>query len=142
SEGVPGRLVGIFEIANIGPQPGADAGADRRQDNIPVLLEIHTEPADQIGRAFDAAEALAIDVARGRGIIDQHQRARAVAAEIEADRGALPIDLLAGAILVIDHALAIAQAADKGAGAFLADDIGGGLALAGKYILNGFSNAP
>src|SRR5262245_19063025 len=122
SEGIPGRLVGIFEIAEIGPEPCPDAGADRRQLQLLVGLEIDPEPANQIGGAFDAHEMVE-DLRRCLDVVDEDERSRSVAADVEADRGSLPINLLLPAIRQVERALAIAQAPDKGRRSLLADDV-------------------
>src|SRR3954452_23807798 len=56
SERVPGRLVGIFEISDIGPESRPDAGADGCQLQPLVGLKIDSQPADHIGRPLDPDE--------------------------------------------------------------------------------------
>src|SRR5690242_19452241 len=122
SEWVPGRVIGVFEVADIGPEPRPDAGADRRELQLLVGLKIDPEPADHVGRSLDADEMVE-NLRRCLDVVDENEGSRAVAADVEADGRALPIDLLLPAILEIEHALAIAQTAHEGAGRFLADDV-------------------
>src|SRR6185503_11071723 len=56
SEWVPGRLIGVFEIADIGPEPRPDAGADRCKLQLLVGLKIDPKPADHVGRSLDPDE--------------------------------------------------------------------------------------
>src|SRR5437899_12286116 len=58
SEWVPGRARRVFEIADIGAEPQADAGADRHQHDVVGGERGHAEAADDIGGAVDAGEAL------------------------------------------------------------------------------------
>ena len=69
----------------------------------------HSETADKIGRAVDADEAL-VDRLRGRQAVDQHHGTRALAAEIEAKRWALPEHLQIAGIFGVEPAFAIADA--------------------------------
>jgi hypothetical protein len=58
------------------------------------------------------------------------------------ERRALPEDALGRAVLVIDGAFAIAQAAHECAGSFFTHDIGRGLALVLENKLDCLANAP
>src|SRR2546430_14260213 len=58
SERVPGRPPRVLEVADVGPQPQADAGADRRDDDMLVLLERHADAAHQIRGPVHPPEAL------------------------------------------------------------------------------------
>ena len=49
SERVPGGPGGVFEVADIGAQPGPDTGADGGKFQALVGLEIDAQPADHIG---------------------------------------------------------------------------------------------
>src|SRR6476620_3123807 len=122
SERVPGRLIGVFEITDIGPEARPDAGPDRRQLQPLVGLKIDPEPADHVGRSLDADEMVE-NLRRRNDVIDEDQGPRPVAANVEADRRALPIDLLLRAVFQIERALAIAQPPHEGGRGFLADDI-------------------
>ena len=139
-EGVPGRGRRELQVTDIQPKPGADAAADRDDidgplRNLGVRKHRHAEAADEVGRAVDPAETPE-DGERTRQVIDQHHGAVAVAAEVEADRGALPVDRALAVELRVDHAVAIADAADEGAGTLLADDVAVGQAVAGDDLLD------
>ncbi|SOR30787.1 protein of unknown function [Methylorubrum extorquens] len=136
SERVPSRAAGEFQIADIDAEPGADAGADRHHDDAAVGHRRHAEAADEVGRAVDAAEA-AVEVAHGGQVVDEHHGARAVAADIEAERRPLPVDPALPGIAGIERALAEAQAADDGAGRLLSQDVAVGLAPAPGRLLDG-----
>src|SRR3954451_12671740 len=82
SERVPGRLIGVFEIADIGPKARPDAGADRRQLQPLVGLEIDPEPADHVGRPLDPDEMVE-NLRRFNDVVDENQCPRPVAADIE-----------------------------------------------------------
>src|SRR5262245_18643422 len=85
SERIPGRGRRELDIADIGPETQPDAGADWNHDD-PVRRERrHSEAADEIGRAVDAGKAL-IDRAGGGQAVDEHHRARALAAEVPTER--------------------------------------------------------
>src|SRR5215475_9787378 len=107
SERVPGRARRIFEIADIGAEPQANAGTDRHQHDIVGGQRRHAEAADDVGRAVDADEALIDRLRRGQ-VVDQRHGARAVAAPVEADRRALPEDAQVTGILGVERAFAIA----------------------------------
>lgn len=49
SEGIPPWLGRIFEIAHIGAEAQAHAGADGGEHDVVALLEIHAQTADEIG---------------------------------------------------------------------------------------------
>src|SRR5262249_50564655 len=68
------------------------------------------------------------DRIHARQAIDKDHRAGAVAAEIEAKRWALPIDLQIAGIARIEHAFAVAQADRDRARSFLAQNVAVGLA--------------
>src|SRR6202000_860619 len=118
SERVPGRLRRILKIANIGPQPQSDAGADRHQHDVVGGQRRHAETTDDIGGAVDAGEAL-VDRAGGREIINQRQRARAIPAPIEAERWSLPEHPEVAGVLGVERTFAIAQPGHECAAAFL-----------------------
>ena len=140
SEGIPGRLVGVFQIANIGAEPRADAGANRRELQLLVRLKVDSHAADQISRALDAGEMVE-DLRRRIDVVDQDQSPRAIAADVKSQRRSLPIDLLLGAVLQIKRALAIAQSADKGCGRLLTDDVAARPAGLLEDIFNGLGHA-
>ena len=97
SERVPGRPARILQIADVGTEPKPNSGADRREHDITVALERQADAADDVGRAGNAAEAL-IDLVRIAQVVDQHHDLGAFGAGIVADRGALPVDLVAAGI--------------------------------------------
>ena len=121
-ERVPGRLRRELQVADVGAEPQADAGADRHQHDVVGGQRRHAEAADKIGGAVDAAEAL-VDRAGVRQVVDQHHGAGAFAADVQADRRALPVDLQIAGILGVEHALAVAQPGDEGAAGLLAEDV-------------------
>ena len=51
-------LPGVGQVADVGAEPEADAGADRGQHDVVGPLVVHAQAADEIGRALDAREAL------------------------------------------------------------------------------------
>src|SRR6266581_2437034 len=117
-----------MHVADAGAGAPADAEADRREDHVVPALIIDAGAADEIEAAVDAGEALEDVLGLGQ-VVDQDEDLRGVGAEVEADRGALPIDLLAAAALQRQHAVAIAQADADGAGELLALDVAVGPAL-------------
>ena len=102
----------------------ADAGADRRQGDAAGALIIHAQPGHEIETAFHAGEAL-IEPAVLAQIVDQGEAFGGVAADVETDRGASPIDLLRLAALADQPARAIAEADYEGAAAFIATSASG-----------------
>src|ERR1700682_2129855 len=92
SERVPGRLRRELQITDIGAQPEADAGADRNQHHAVPGQCGRAEAADEIGGPRNADETLK-DPVHPWQAVDQDHGACPVAAEIEAERGALPIDI-------------------------------------------------
>src|SRR6266852_6437839 len=122
SERVPGRARGELEVADIGAEPQSHAGADRNHHDIARGQRGHSEPADEIGRAVDADETL-VDRLGGRQAVDQHHGARALAAEIEPDRGTLPEHPQVAGILGVEHAVAVADAGHDRAAGLLAEDV-------------------
>src|SRR5690606_16244003 len=81
----------VVQIADIGPKAQADAGADRRQRDVVAPLVRDTNAADIIGRAFHAGETLEQLAAAGE-VVAEREHLGGVAARIDADRGALPIN--------------------------------------------------
>ena len=73
-ERVPVRALGIFQITDVGAQPGSHAGADGGESHIIVALEIYADAADQIGRTFDPSEAV-VEILGAGGIIDKDKTA-------------------------------------------------------------------
>ena len=47
SERVPGWVGRQLQVADVGTQPGADAGADRRQDDVVVGIEGHANTGNE-----------------------------------------------------------------------------------------------
>src|SRR5205814_1068106 len=90
-EWVPGRRLGIFEIAQIGAKPGTHPSSDRCQDDIVISLIVDAKTAYDIGRSFDAAEAFSVDFTGGCGVINENDTAGSVAAPIEPQRRSLPV---------------------------------------------------
>ncbi len=68
--------------------------------------------------------------------VDQIQRARAFGADVAADRRPVPIDLLRAACAQIQRAVAVAQAGEKCAAAFVAEHVGRGPARLGEGVLD------
>ncbi len=58
-------------------------------------------------------------------IVDQKQRARPLGAQVVADRGAMPVDLLAAAVAEVQRSLAVAQAGQERGAALVAKHVGG-----------------
>ena len=86
-------LAAVGHGADIGAEAQADAGAHGGQDDAVGLLVVHAEAADQIGRALDPRIA-AIDHVGIVQPIDQGKDAAGIAADVPADRNALPEDFL------------------------------------------------
>src|SRR5262249_51685817 len=122
SEGVPGGTGREFQIAEIGAQPKPDAGADRHHHDVVGGECGHAQTANKIGRPGDAAEPL-VDRLGTRQVVDQHHGARAGGPGLKPKGGPLPIDAYVAGILGIERAVAIAQAADKGAAGLFTEDI-------------------
>ena len=128
-------LCGQLQIAEIDAEPRADAGADRHQQHIVVLQHVEADAGHDIGRTGNAAEAV-VEVADVVEIVDQHHHPRSLAAEIPAERRALPEHLMVAGILGVERAFAIGQAADHRAGALLAEQIAVGQAVGGENLLD------
>src|SRR5262245_9413557 len=135
SKRVPGRPAGVLEIADVGTEPQADAGADRGDDHVLVLLECYAHATHQVGRAVDPAETL-IDLLGIAQVVDEHHHLGAFGAGIVADRRPLPVDAMAAGILGVEDALPIAQAGHEGTGRFLAQDVAVGAALLLEHVLD------
>src|SRR5207244_8767050 len=108
SERVPGRSRRELEIADIGAQAQADAGANRNHDDAVRRQRGHSEAADEIGRTVDAGEAL-VDGPGGGQAVDEHHSARALAAEIPAHGRALPEHPQVAGVLGVENSLAVTQ---------------------------------
>src|SRR6516162_9071552 len=121
-ERVPGRRRREFEIADIGAETNSNPGADRNHDDIVHCQRRHTQAADEVGGAVDAGETL-VDRVGGRQVVDQHHRARAFAAEVEAERRPLPKDPEVAGVLGVEDAFAVTQPGDHGAAGFLPQDV-------------------
>src|SRR6516225_9924850 len=80
------------------------------------------KPANEVGRAVDAAEA--IENRSGlRQVVDQHHGSRAISAGIKADARPLPEHAQISCISCIQHAVAIAEATDEGTAGLLTENI-------------------
>ena len=121
-ERIPSWLVGVFEVADTGAEAGANSSANGRQFEFFVGLEADPDATNEIGRTFNADEAIE-DVAGGVHIIYQNQGARSGAAKVKADGRSLPEDFLAAAVFHVKRAFAKAQAANKSSGAFFTNDV-------------------
>src|SRR5689334_2737259 len=77
SERIPGGVGREADVADVGAEAEADAGADRGDDDVAVGGEGGADAADQIGRAVDAGEA-GVDVVGRLQPVDQEQRLGAV----------------------------------------------------------------
>src|SRR5262249_20244419 len=121
-ERVPRWAIGELEIAQIGAEAQAETRANRDDGDVVGNERGHAEPADEISGPIDAAETLEDRVGAGQ-VINQHHRARAVRAGIKADARSLPEYAQIAGVLGVERAVAIAQAADKGAAGFLAENI-------------------
>src|SRR5579871_1512400 len=122
SERVPGRLRGELQIADIGPEPQANAGANGHQHHAVPRKGGGAEAANEIGGAGNADKALKDRIDAGH-VVDQDHSARAVAAEVEAERRALPIDLQVAGITRIEGAFAITKPDRDRARRFLAQNV-------------------
>ena len=129
SERVPRRVRREADVADVGAEPQADAGADRRHDDAAVGDERGADAADEIGRAVDAGEARVELLGRFQPV-DQEQRLGAVGADVGAERGPVPVDLLRAAGAHVERALAVAHAGEERAAALGAQDVAGGAAAA------------
>src|SRR4026209_1570846 len=131
SEGIPRRLRRKFQIADVGAKAQSDTGPDRHNDDVAGGERRHAETTYEIRGAVDAGETL-IDRSGRRQVIDEHHRARAFAAIVEADRRAFPEHAAVARILCVKLAVAVAQANDNGAAAFLTENVTIGLAPAAE----------
>src|ERR1043166_1870162 len=137
SERVPGRPVGEFEIADIRAQPHADARADGNEHDAVCRQHRHAEAAHEISRAVDAGEVL-IDRGSGRQVVNQHHGARAFAAHVPAERGALPEYLQVASILCVEDAFAVTDPDHQRAAGLLAEHVAvGQTPLADGLLDNG-----
>jgi len=121
-------MIRELEVAEIEAKAGADAGDDRHHEYIPVAQHRHPKAGNHIRGARHAIVA-PIDRVHVGEIVDQHHDPVAVATNVDADARALPENLALAGILGTERAFAIAQAADDGAGAFLAEDVAVGQAM-------------
>src|SRR5215813_3837327 len=121
-ERVPRWAIGELEIAQIGAEAKAQTRADRDNGDVVGNECGHAEPTDEISGPINAAETLEDRVGTGQ-VINQHHRARAVRAGIKADARSLPEYSQIAGVLGVERAVPIAQAADKGAAGFLAENI-------------------
>src|SRR5262249_42274531 len=87
-----------------------------------VGLEINAQTANNICRPLDADEMIK-NFRRRDYVVDKNEGARSISADIEADRGPLPIDFLDLPSLQVKGALAIPTSADEGCGCLLANDV-------------------
>src|SRR6516165_4058242 len=141
SERVPGRRRREFEIADIGAETNSDPGADRDYDDIVHRQRRHSQAADEIGRAVDAGKTL-VDRIGGRQVVDQHHRARAFAAEVEAERRPLPKDPEVAGVLGVEDAFAVTQSGDHGAAGFLSQHVAVGESKLAPRLLHDLREPP
>src|SRR5262245_59212736 len=141
SERVPGRRRREFEIADIGAKTNSDPRADRNHDDIVHRQRRHTQAADEVGRAVDAGETL-VDRVGGWQVVDQHHRARAFAAEVEAERRPLPKDPEVAGVLGVEDAFAVTQPRDHGAAGFLPQHVAVGEPKLATRLLDYLREAP
>src|SRR5262245_39241266 len=132
---VPCRAARVFEVTNVGAEPQAHAGADRRDDDRPALLKCQPDAANEIRRAVDAGKAL-VDLLGIAQVVDEHHDFGASGTGVPTDRRALPIDAAGTGILGVEHSLAIAQAGNKGAAGILTKNI----AVRSTLLLEGVLN--
>ncbi len=128
SEGVPGRLPGVFQVSDVGADAQANSRPDRRDHHVVALLERDADAAHEIGKARNAREAL-VDLVWRAQVVDQHHDLGAFRPGIPADRRPLPVDAVLPGILRIKHALAIAQAGDERPAGVLPENVAVGPAL-------------
>src|SRR6266436_304336 len=122
SERVPRGTVGELQVAEIGSESQTDTRADWNHDDIVRGKCRHAEAANEVGRAVDAAEAIE-NRSDLRQVVDQHHGPRTISAGVEADARSLPEHAQIAGISCIKHAVAVAQAADKGTARLLAQNI-------------------
>src|SRR5690242_14524312 len=89
SERVPGRPLRKLQIAEIDAKPGADAGPDRDEQDPVVLQHVEADAGHDIGGTGDAAEPV-VEIVYVVEVVDEHHDARSLAAEVPAERRALP----------------------------------------------------
>src|SRR6185295_8171951 len=106
------------QVADVGAQAEADAGPDGGERHAAGLLIVHAQAADEIGRALDAREALE-DRHRVVQVVAEREDPAGVAAEVPADRRALPEHLHRLATLHVEQAAAVAGADGQRARALL-----------------------
>src|SRR5579862_2801930 len=111
-ERIPSRVRRELEIADVDAEARTHARADRHDDDAVRGQRGEAEAADEIRGPVDAAVAAEHALDR-RQIVDQHHRAVAVGAGVEAERRALPKDREIAGVAGVELALAIAQAADE-----------------------------
>src|SRR5438445_4206574 len=141
SERVAGRRRREFEIADIGAETNSDPGADRDYDDIVHRQRRHSQAADEVGRAVDACKTL-VDRIGGRQIVDQHHRARAFAAEVEAERRPLPKDPEIAGVLGVEDAFAVTQPGDHRAAGFLSQHVALGQSELASRLLHDLREPP
>ena len=99
-----------------------------------------SEASHQVGRPVDADEAAVDCVDRGY-VVDEHHGPGAVAADVEPERWALPEDAPLAGVPSVELALAVAQAAEKRAGALLAENVAVRFAQRPDGLLDGQGEA-
>src|SRR5262245_60080465 len=115
-------MVGELEVPEIDAEPGPDARNDRHDIDAAAGKDRHSEAGDDIGRSVDPEIALIEGIDR-RQVVDQHHGAVALGAEIDAEGRPLPVNPVLAGVFGVEHALAIAHAADYRPAALLADDV-------------------
>src|SRR3546814_13098812 len=103
------RFLRELHIADIGPQPPADAELDRNDDDIVALQIIGSEAADEIEFALDLRKALEQTLGVIK-VIDESERLRRIRADVKTDGRPGPIDRTLALHLVEQRPRAITQA--------------------------------
>src|SRR3546814_14601223 len=103
------RFLRELHIADIGPQPPADAELDRNDDDIVALQIIGSEAADEIEFALDLRKALEQTLGVIK-VIDESERLRRIRADVKPDRRPGPLDRTLALHHVDPRPLAITQA--------------------------------
>src|SRR3546814_4207727 len=78
------RFLRELQIADIGPQPPADAELDRNDDDIVALQIIGSEAADEIEFALDLRKALEQTLGVIK-VIDESERLRRIRADVKTE---------------------------------------------------------
>src|SRR3546814_10138222 len=128
------RFLRELQIADIGPQPPADAELDRNDDDIVALQIIGSEAADEIEFALDLRKALEQTLGVIK-VIDERERLRRTRADVKTDGRPGRTDRTLALHLAEHRPRAITQAHRECAAPLPAAEIAMGLAISQEVAL-------